>query len=393
MQQILDDFSWRAFAAGLLAAFVGFAGSFAIVVQGLHAVGADAGEAASGLMAAAVAMGVCGIFLSLKTRMPVSAAWSTPGAAFLATAAPLAGGFHEAVGGFIIAAMLIIAGGLWKPLGRAVSAIPAPLASAMLAGVLLPLCIAPFEAAVELPRLALPILLVWAVVARLWRMWAVPAAVAVAAAVIAWRFDLGALQLESAWAAPRFIAPVFSTAGLFGIALPLFVITMASQNIAGIAALRSFGYRPQPGKMFALSGAFGLAAAPFGGHAVNLAAITIALCAGEDAHPDPARRYWAAMVAGLFCIFFGLCAGAVVAFMRIAPALLIEALAGLALFGAFGGALLAAISAPRGREAALITFLITVSGISFFGIGGAFWGLLVGGAAYAWERARRESER
>ncbi|MGR3913599.1 MAG: benzoate/H(+) symporter BenE family transporter [Gammaproteobacteria bacterium] len=381
--RIIDDFSWQAVSAGLLAAFVGFAGSFAIVVQGLRAMGADAGAAASGLMAAGVSMGLCGVFLSLKTRMPVSAAWSTPGAAFLATAAPLAGGFNEAVGAFIIAALLIIASGLWKPLGRAIAAIPAPLASAMLAGILLPICIAPFEAAMELPSLALPILLVWAVVARLWRMWAVPAAVVAAGIVIAVRFDRGALQFASVWASPRMFAPIFTAAGFAGIALPLFVITMASQNIAGIATLRSFGYRPQPGALFAQSGAFGLAAAPFGGHAVNLAAITTALCAGEDAHPDPARRYWASVAAGVGCIVFGLCAGAVVAFMRIAPPLLIEALAGLALFGALGGALLAAMSAPRGREAALITFLITASGVSFFGISGAFWGLLAGGAMYA----------
>ncbi len=388
MTRIIDEFSWQAAAAGLLAAFVGCAGSYAIVVQGLRAVGADAGEAASGLMAAAVAMGLCGIFLSMRTRMPVAAAWSTSGAAFLATAPAPAGGFNEAVGAFLVAGALLVASGLWKPLGRAVAAIPSPLASAMLAGVLLPLCVAPFEAALELPHLALPVLLVWAAVARFRRLLAVPAAVITAVAAIALTHEPAASQSGGwpLWAAPRWVAPQFSAAGVIGIALPLFVITMASQNIAGIATLRSFGYRPAPGALFAQSGAFGLVAAPFGSHAVNLAALTAALCAGEDAHPDPARRYWAGMVAGVGCVAFGLCAGGTVAFLRIAPPLLIEALAGLALFSALAGALLAALSAARGREAALVTFLVTASGISFFGIGGVFWGLLAGGALYFLER-------
>lgn len=374
--------------AGVLTAFVGFASSFAIVVQGFYGVGADAGEAVSGLMALSVSMGLCGIFLSCKTGMPVSVAWSTPGAAFLATLAPFDGGFAAAVGAFIVTAALIIVAGLFKPLARAVSAIPAPLASAMLAGVLLPLCLAPFQALVQFPALALPIILTWAVVSRIARLFAVPAAVGVAAVMIAATVDFGGAAMEFALPAPVFVRPEFTLAATVGIALPLFVITMASQNITGIAALQNFGYAPNPGTTFAWTGAFSLASAPFGAHAVNLAAITVALCAGEEAHPDPRRRYWAAVVAGALYIVFGLTAGATVAFMSVSPPLIIAAVAGLALFGALAAALAAFMSAPTGREAALTTFLVTASGITWLGIGGVFWGLLAGGALYYWDHRR-----
>ena len=320
------DLSVTAFAAGVLAAFVGFAGSFAIVVQGLYGVGANAAEAASGLMVLAVSMGLCAIFLALKTRMPISVAWSTPGAAFLATLTPVEGGFPVAVGAFIITALLIIVAGLWKSFGRVISAIPTPLASAMLAGVLLPLCLAPFEAIAEIPQVGLPIILVWLVVARFKRVLAVPAAVVVAGVLFGW------------------------------------------------------------------TGLFSLASAPFGAHAVNLAAITTAICAGEEAHPDPGKRYWAAVIGGITYIIFGLTAGAAIGFISISPPILIAAVAGLALFGALSASLVTAMSSETDREAALITFLVTASGISFFGIGGVFWGLLAGGAMYLWDPRKSKSE-
>jgi len=374
-----------AFAAGVLAAFVGFAGSFAIVVQGLYGVGASGPEAASGLMALSVAMGLCGIFLSLKTRMPISVAWSTPGAAFLAALEPIEGGFSVAVGAFLVTAVLIILAGLWKPLGRAVSAIPKPLASAMLAGVLLPLCLAPFEAIVEFPYVGLPILVVWAVVAKINRLFAVPAAVFVAAVLIVTVFDFDAAAMGALWSSPVVVMPRFTAAGIVGIALPLFIITMAGQNITGIAVLGSFGFKPDAGAMFGWTGLFSLASAPFGGHAVNLAAITTAICAGEEAHPDPNKRYWAAVVGGATYIMFGLTAGAAIAFISLSPPILIAAVAGLALFGALSASLISAMTSERDREAALITFLVTASGMTFSGISGVFWGLLAGGAVYYWD--------
>jgi benzoate membrane transport protein len=187
---------------------------------------------------------------------------------------------------------------------------------------------------------------------------------------------------------PVVVTPSFSLAAIIGIALPLFIVTMASQNIPGMAVLNANGYRPDAGRLFWSTGLFSLAAAPLGGHAVNLAAITAALCAGSDAHPDPQRRYWAAAVAGFVYILFGLVAGAATAFISASPPILIEAVAGLALLGAFGSALLAAMNAPADREAAVITFLVTASGLSFFGISGAFWGLVAGGAVLALTRWR-----
>jgi len=382
------DFSVTTLAAGALVAFVGFASSFAIVVQGLYGVGASAAEATSGLMALSVSMGVCAIFLAIKTRMPISVAWSTPGAAFLATAVPQEGGFPVAVGAFIVTAILIILAGMWKPLGRAISAIPSALASAMLAGVLLPLCLAPFQAIAELPLMGLPIFLAWLVVARMNRLLAVPAAVFVTVLLIVMMYDVGAAEIGSLWSDPFIIIPTFTASGMIGIALPLFIITMASQNITGMAVLSTFGYKPDAGSMFRWTGLFSLASAPFGGHAVNLAAITTAICAGEEAHPDPEKRYWAAVIAGVGYVIFGLTAGAAIVFITISPPILITAVAGLALMGALSASLLSAMSHEKDREAALITFLVTMSGMTFFGISGVFWGLLAGGAVYLWDHRK-----
>ena len=200
-------FSLSAFASGLLASFVGFAGSFAVVVQGLRAVGASPEEAASGLMAVSVSMGVCAIILSFRTGMPISVAWSTPGAAFLATLTVPEGGFPVAVGAFVVTAMLVILSGLWKQLGRAISAIPVPLASAMLAGVILPLCIAPFEAIVQFPVLGLAVFLTWVVMSRINRLLAVPVAVFVAVLLIALGPDFESVRGVALWSRPTFVTP------------------------------------------------------------------------------------------------------------------------------------------------------------------------------------------
>ena len=367
--------------AGLLASFVGFASSFAVVLRGLTAMGASAEQAASGLMALAIAMGVCAIVLSLWRKEPISIAWSTPGGALLASSAMPDQGFGAAVGAFLVSGILIVAAGTWKPLGRAVAMIPASLANAMLAGVILHLCLAPMTAVSAEPALALPVILVWAVVWRFWRLYAVPAAVA---ATIVLLFAQGtATGPDHILALPVLVWPVWSTPAMIGLALPLFLVTMASQNIPGMAVLSVNGFRPPAGPLFQVTGVFTLLAAPFGGHAVNLAAITAAICAGPDAGPNPAKRYWAAIVAGLGYVVFGLLSGAATGLIAASPPGLIEAIAGLALLGSLGGALLGAVNAPEGREAAVITFLVTASGMSFFGVSGAFWGLLAGGAMRA----------
>ena len=378
-----------AIAAGLLAAFVGFASSFAVVLQGSIAVGATQAQAASGLMAVSIAMGLCAIVLSLKHRMPISVAWTTPGAALLASSGAPEGGFAAAVGAFLLTGALIVLAGWWRPLGRWVAAIPAPLANAMLAGVLLNLCLAPVKAVAQLPMLALPIVLVWAVMLRINRLYAMPSAASLAIVLIVATTQLPPGALDSMWPSPVFVTPSFSPSALIGIALPLFVVTMASQNIPGMAVLNANGYRPDPSPLFRMTGVFSLIAAPFGSHAVNLAAITAAICAGPDAHPDPARRYWSAVVAGLGYVVLGLLASAATVLVSASPPILIEAVAGLALLGAFANSMATALAQAQDREAAAITFLVSASGLTVFGVSGAFWGLVAGGAMMLLARWKR----
>ena len=374
-------------AAGSLASFVGFASSFAIVVKGFLAMGATPAQATSGLISVAFAMGFCAIVLSLKTKMPISIAWSTPGAAFLTSIALPEHGFAEAVGAFMGASVLIFLAGSITPFGRWITRIPKSLANAMLAGILLTLCFAPFRALGQRPLLVLPIMMTWLVMG-LWRKaLAVPAAVIMAFAVIGMSHT-GALPASETWI-PHFesVTPYFSWTGFIGISLPLFLITMASQNIPGMAVLTLNGYHTPMPPLLRMTGLFSLASNCFGGHAVNLAAITAAMCAQADADADPARRYWAAVISGTVYVLFGLVAGAATALIAASPPLLIEAVAGLALFGALAQALMQALQDDAHREAALITFLLTASGLSFFGIGGAFWGLLGGGLVLALKRA------
>ena len=378
----------QATATGFLAGLVGFSSSFAILLQGFTAVGASQAEAASGLMAASIAMGVGGVYLSLTTRLPISVAWSTPGAALLVTTPALPGGFPEAVGAFVLTGLMIVLTGYWARLGKLVGSIPPAIANAMLAGVLLGLCLAPMRAIGQAPVLGLAIVAVWGVTGIFSRLLAVPAAVAMAMALIAWTTPMPEIALAALLPQPVFVMPYLSISGAIGIALPLYLVTMASQNIPGMAVLHANGYHPAPGPLLRATGILGTLAAPFGSHAVNLAAITAALCAGPEAHADPARRYWAAAASGIAYIAFGLAAGAVTAFIAASPAFLIEAVAGLALFGALGSALGTALSKAEHREEAVVTFIATASGLSVFGIGGAFWGLIAGGAMLGLKRLR-----
>lgn len=249
---MLRDISPQSVFMGLLAGFVGSASSFAVVLQGLTGVGASPEQAASGLMALSLSMGICAIVLSLKTRLPISIAWSTPGAALLATSGAIEGGFAVAVGAFIVCAVLIIISGVWKPLGRAVAGIPAPLANAMLAGVLLGLCLAPVKAVAFDPLLGLPIVIAWIVMGRFNRLLAIPAALLAFIGVMVFgiEFPENALtDLGGAIAPPvEFVMPEFTLAGLVGIALPLFIVTMASQNIPGTAVLRANDYDTRRGR-------------------------------------------------------------------------------------------------------------------------------------------------
>ena len=373
-------------ATGLVVAIVGFFSSFPIVLQGLAGVGATTQQATTGLFAAAFAMGLAGIALSVWKRMPISVAWSTPGVAYLAVAGPVEGGFAGAVAAFVIAGLLTVLAGLVRPIGRLVSAIPAPLAQAMLAGVLLTLCIVPFQALAQTPETALPIIAAWFVAGRINRLFAVPAAVAVATVMVLIHAETLQVTLPNAALVSGWTNPAFSMESVLGLAVPLFIITMATQNIPGLAILKSYGYAPAPGGLLATVGGFSVISAPMGAPATCLAAITAAMCANEDSHENPSLRFWSAIFAGIFYCLFGLFSGVVTAVAAAAPALVLGTLAGIALLGTFTSATLAAFEPAQSREAAAVTFLVTASGITLFGLGAAVWGLVIGGLVYALSR-------
>ncbi len=383
------DYSTQAALQGLVVALVGYASSVAIVIAGLKAVGATTGQIASGLLLLGLAKGIAAIWLSLATRMPISIAWTTPGLALLAATGPVSGGFAAAVGAFIVTGLLIALIGLWPVLGRLVAAIPRPVASGMLAGVLIKLCLAPFVAMKTMPAAALAILVTWLLLNRYARLYAVPGAVAVTLGIIAASGGEGLAGLAFRLPQPEWVTPVFTLDAMINIALPLTLVTMASQNITGLTVLASFDYRPDPKLSLAVTGGLSALTAPFGAPTINLAAITAALCAGPDAHADPARRYVAAIVSGIGYMLLALLAALAAEFVTRASPILIEAAAGLALIGAFGGSLLGAVQAEEGRLPALLTFLVTASGFALFGIGAAFWGLVIGCAVAAFEHWSR----
>jgi benzoate membrane transport protein len=376
--------------AGLLAAVVGFSSTFALVLHGYAVVGATPAQAAGALLILCLAQGLLAAAMSLRWRMPITLAWSTPGSALLAATGALEGGFAAATGAFVAAAALILAAGLWKPFGRAVAAIPTPLASAMLAGILFEICLAPVRATATMPLLALPVVLAWALAWRFARLYAVPVAVLAAGVVLFVAVPMpGGGLAGPAMAWPEFVAPRFSLGAVVGLAVPLFLVTMASQNVPGLAVMHAHGYRPEPGAVFTATGVTSLLIAPLGAHPINLAAITAALCAGRDAHPDPARRWIASVASGAGYVVLGLGAGLAAAFIAAAPPLLIQTVAGLALLGTLGGALTSAAASERDRLAAMATFVTTASGVTVLGIGAAFWGLLAGGALMLLDRLRR----
>ena len=366
-------------STGFVVAIVGFFSSFPIVLQGLDAMGASNAQAASGLMAAAMSMGLAGILLSLWTKQPVSVAWSTPGVALLAVSVMPQDGFDGAVGAFLVAGLLTLVAGLFRPLGRLAASIPAPLAQAMLSGVLLSICIVPFQAAAETPWTALPIILTWFIMARINKLVAVPAAVLMAAFVVLHSNGYAVPLPNTPFTQLQVTLPSFSLGAILGISVPLFIVTMATQNVPGIAVMKSYGYTPEPGPLLSAVGGASMISSLIGAPATCLAAITAAMCSNEESHPDPAQRYWSAAMAGVFYCFLGIFAAIITAFAAAAPPLVLGTLAGIALLGVFANSALAAFDTTEYREAAAITFLITASGITVFGLGAAVWGLVAGG--------------
>ena len=382
--------SWmQPVSTGLLAAVVGFASTFTIVLQGLTRVGATPEEAASGLLAICVLQGILAIGFSLWRREPISVVWSTPGCVLLIATGSPDGGYPAAVGAFLFAAALIVVAGLWSPFGRLVGAIPRSLANAMLGGILFGLCLAPVHAMAEIPGLAAPVVLAWALTWRFARPYAVPVALIVTVAMVVFVTKLPPHAFAGAWPRPAFTPPSLALATLGSLGLPLFVVTMASQNVPGLAVLQANGYRPRVGPIFVATGLGSGATSLLGGPLMNLAAVTAALCAGPDAHSDPAKRYWSTVVAGLAYVALGLGAGAAAVLVRGSPPLLIQTVAGLALLGSLAGALTTALSDERERLPAVVTFAVAASGIAVFGIGAPFWALVAGGVLLALERWRQ----
>ncbi|WP_447826083.1 benzoate/H(+) symporter BenE family transporter [Aeromonas salmonicida] len=363
--------------AGFIAVMVGYTSSVILIIQAATAAGADATQLASWLWALGIGMGTSCIGLSFYYRIPVLTAWSTPGAALLITSL---GNFTlaEAIGAFVISSLLITLCGISGWFDRLMRHIPAPLAAAMLAGVLLRFGLDLFKVAPQDPLLLGTLLLAFLLSRHLWPRYTMVLVLAMGITLCALRGDLQLDTLHWQLASPVWTWPSFSFDALFGIALPLFIVTMTSQSMPGITILRAHGYQPATSSLITWTGLTGLLLAPFGGYAFNLAAITAAICMGKDVDSDAHRRWPAAVWAGGFYLLTG-CFGASVATLFTAfPATLVTCVAGLALLGTIGSSLHTALQQDEAREAALLTFIITASGISLLGVGAACWGLLVG---------------
>jgi len=371
------DLSVSAVAAGFVTVLVGFASSAVIVFQAASAVGATEAQVGSWMLALGLGMGLTCILLSLHYRVPVVTAWSTPGAALLVTSA--AGlSIEEATGAFLVSGGLITLCGFSGWFERAMGRIPVAIASGMLAGVLLRFGLEVFVAMRTRFALAFGMFCAYLVARRLRPRYAVIVALALGVAVAIGQGLLRVDAVRLVLAAPQWVTPRFSPGALIGVALPLFAVTMASQNVPGVAVIRASGYSVPVSPLVGWTGFANLVLAPFGGFALNLAAITAAICMGREAHEDPRRRYVAAMAAGLFYAIIGLFGATIVSLFAAFPRELVAAIAGLALLATIGSGLAAAVGDENQREPALVTFLVTASGVSLAGVGSAFWGLVAG---------------
>ncbi|WP_045770775.1 benzoate/H(+) symporter BenE family transporter [Xanthomonas albilineans] len=382
------DASLSALIAGFVTVLVGFTSSAAIVFEAARTVGASQAQIASWMLALGFGIAVTCIGLSLRYRMPVVTAWCTPGAALLIGSG---GGLplSDAIGGFVLAAALTAVAGFSGLFERALRRIPLSLALAMLAGVLLRFGLDVFVAMQHQLGMALTMFAVYLLGRRAFPRYAV---IATLLAGIAFAAVNGALHLEAVQlrlTRPALVWPTLSWQALFGIALPLFVVTMTSQNLPGVAAIRASGYAVPISPTLGWIGVINVLLAPFGAFAMNLAAITASICLGHEAQEDPQRRYMAAVAAGLFYLLIGVFGATVAALFAALPRELVMAIAGIALLGTIGNSLASALKEEREREPALIAFLVTASGLSLFGIGAALWGLLAGAGSMALWRHKR----
>lgn len=364
-------------SAGFIAVLVGYTSSVVIVFQAASAAGATPEQVSSWLWALGLGMAATSIGMSLHFRAPVLTAWSTPGAALLVTA--LAGvPMSDAIGAFLFSSALITLCGVFGLFEAIMRHVPRALAGAMLAGVLTRFGLELFASANVAPALVLTMFATYLAGRRWIPRYAVPLALVVGLAVAGFGGRIAFEAVTLAFATPVFTMPSFSLTTLIGVGLPLFIVTMASQNVPGLAVLRANGYQTPASPMITVTGVTGLVLAPFGGFAFNLAAITAAICMSPDADPQAQRRYLAAVWAGIFYLVTGILGATVASLFAAFPHELVASIAGLALIATISNSLAGALAEERGRDAALITFLVTASGLSLFGIGSAFWGLVLG---------------
>lgn len=400
--QFLKDVSVPAVTAGFVAVLVGFTSSVAIVFQAAQALHATPEMIASWMWALGIGMGLCTLLPSLWWKKPVMVAWSTPGAAVLATAGA-SGDFsiQQAVGAFMVCAALITLSGWTGWFERVMNRIPVALASALLAGVLARFGLSGFAAAQTALPLVLVMLLSYLLGKRLWPRYAVPLTLLIAILFVASTSGFTGASIEFGLATPVWVQPDFTFSALVSLALPLFIVTMASQNLPGVAAIQACGYGDQRksggdagipiSKVITLSGGATLVLAPFGAFALNLSAITAAICMGPEAHPDHHKRYTAAVACGAMYVVLGVFGAAIAGVLTALPKELVAAIAGLALLGTIGGALTSALQHEPHREAAVITFLVTLSGVVVAGVGSAFWGVVAGVVALLIQHLGRSS--
>lgn len=366
-----------ALVAGFVAVLVGFTSSVALVFKAAQNLNATPAQTASWIWALGLGTGLTSLWLSWRYRQPVLTAWSTPGSALIAAAPGLT--LAEGIGAFVVCGGLIVLAGTTRGFERLMNRIPASIAASLLAGVLARFGLDAVTHAPSSLPLVFSMLMAYLLGRRLWPRYAVPGVLAVGVGVA---LSLGQLDLSrvlaGGWAAPVWVTPVFSLNALIGLALPLFVVTMASQNLPGVAAQRAAGVTVPISPVITTTGIATLLLAPFGAFAINLAAITAAICMSREAHEDPQRRWLASASAGLVYILVGLAGGAVVALFAAFPKALVLAVAALALLGAIGGGLAAGLKEEGERDAAVLTFLVTLSGIQVAGIGAPFWAVLVG---------------
>lgn len=370
----------RPVTAGLVSSLVGFTSAFVVVLTGLAAVGADPDQASSGLLAVSVTMGLSCLVLARWTRMPITVAWSTPGAALLATTGAVEGGWPAAVGAFVVVGVLVVLTGLIPQLGALIARIPTSVAQAMLAGVLLQLCLGPVTGLAQNPLLIAPVVLVWLVALRLLPRWAAPLAFLTAAVVIGIHLGVSGTAIDAATLVPQIelTTPTLSWSALIGIALPLYLVTMASQNVPGVAVMKGLGYTVPWRRSMVVTGIGTVVGAPAGGHAINLAAISAALAAGPEAGEDRSRRWIASATGGVVYILLGIAAAAFGTLVTLAPAGVIPAVAGLALMATLASSLRGALAEPADQVPAVVTFVTAASGIAILGASAAFWALVAG---------------